>query len=169
MSRRCEYGSYTLSLTHTGTPPTASDILITPVKLTCTKWSIGRSVSLRTAATVQPGPPCRVELIMPRWALKTDLPALSLQPGRSVTRSRGMLITVALLRSAETCSSRLTSALAPPPQSPPIWQSSGSSRESEPITSTLIGVRPKASGTSFPASPSSPANSGAFWMLAFSR
>ena len=82
--------------------------------------------------------------------------------------SRGMLITVALLRSAETCSTISTSALAPEPQSPPIAQSAALSRVSEPITRMLIGVRPNASGVSWPASPEEPAKSGALWMLPFS-
>ncbi len=62
-----------------------------------------------------------------------------------------MLITVALLRSAERCTTISTSALAPPPpsaQSPPIEQSSAVSRVSEPMTRMFSGVLPKASGFS---------------------
>jgi hypothetical protein len=61
-----------------------------------------------------------------------------------------MLITVMLLRSAERWTSISTSAWAPGPASPPSAASSEVSRVSEPISRTLSGVRPKASGFSTP-------------------
>lgn len=57
--------SYTLSLTHTETPPTASDILTTPEKSSLTKWSMGMPVSWWMVATWQAGPYWRALLIWP--------------------------------------------------------------------------------------------------------
>ncbi|EST36664.1 hypothetical protein M878_00790 [Streptomyces roseochromogenus subsp. oscitans DS 12.976] len=44
-SFRCEWVSYTLSLTQTDTPSTASDMLTTPAKSSLMKWSMGMPVS----------------------------------------------------------------------------------------------------------------------------
>ncbi len=72
-------------------------------------------VSLTSAATWQAAPYCSELLIIPR-----PPPA---QAGRSVSVSRGMESTVALLRSADRCTIISLSALAPVPQSPPRLQS----------------------------------------------
>ncbi len=82
--------------------------------------------------------------------------------------SRGMLITVALERSADMCTTICTSALLPVctpvfEQPPPSLQSAALVRPSEPMTRMLIGVRPNASAFSLPPLPSSET----LWMLPF--
>ena len=57
--------SYTSSLTHTGTPPTASDICTTPEKSSFTKWSMGMPVSWWTVRHLQAGPYWSALLIWP--------------------------------------------------------------------------------------------------------
>ena len=112
MGRRSfESGSYTASLTHTDTPPTAFESSLTALKSAIMKWSISRPVSLLTVSTAQPMPASDIaELIMtPVWAGYSLLVFGSVHFGMSTSRSRGKLTTLTRLLSAEMSISIITS------------------------------------------------------------
>jgi hypothetical protein len=91
------------SLTQTSTPPTVLDSSLTELKSAIMKWSISRPVSLLTVSTAQPIPASDIaELIMTFcWAGYSFLVFWSTHLGMSTSRSRGKLMTLTRLLSAE--------------------------------------------------------------------
>lgn len=99
--------------------------VFTALKSTIMKWSTDTPVIFLTVRMVQPGSrPSWPRLTLkrafrvPGTTFREPSACLVVQSGMSVTRSRGMLIAVALVRSAETWNRMLVSACPALPLSP---------------------------------------------------
>jgi hypothetical protein len=144
-------GSSTSSGTHTGTPPSASTIVLKPLKSTTTKWFTRSPDIVSNCATVQASPPrANASFHCENSSPGIVEPSSGLmQSGRSTIRSRGMLTPYARSRSAERWSRIVVSdspALAP---DTPDWPS----RVSDPRISTLSGLFGPSTSTSSGRSP----------------
>ncbi len=144
---RCESGSSMSLAAQTSTPPTAVERVFTASKLTITKWSIRMPVAFSTVFQVQPGSrPSwpRLVLNIARSSPGMVFPAVW-HSGIGTIRSRGMLITVALLRSFDRWNTKVVSACPVLPSSP--YELPRPSRLSVPST-RMFSASPAACGRS---------------------